>query len=428
MIGQDIYDLALRLWPLNRSITGDGVRQTISILKEILPNLNVHEIPTGEKVFDWTIPREWNARDAFIITPSGCKICDFRLNNLHLMGYSRPIDMRMSLSELQQHLHSLPDQPNAIPYITSYYKEDWGFCISQIDRDNLEEGEYHVYINATLENGSLTYADLVVKGDSDQEVLISTYICHPSMANNEISGIVVSAQLAKWIISEPRKYTYRFIFVPETIGSIAYLSKNIDHLKSKVISGYNVTCVGDERNYSYLPSRQGDTLSDKVAKHVLKHVAPDFEKYTWKDRGSDERQYCAPGVDLPIASIMRTKYGMYDEYHTSLDDLVNVVTPKGLEGGYKAIQLAIELIEANCYPKMEVLCEPQLSKRDLYPTLSTKTSYAAVSELMDLITWSDGKRSLLEIAELCNVPMWQLIPLVDRLVAENLLSLTDSPI
>lgn len=427
MIGNEIYNLANRLWGINRSITGDGVRETLSIIKEILPELVIHEIPSGTKVFDWTVPKEWKVRDAYIITPSGKKICDFKSSNLHLVGYSIPTNKTVSLLELQEHLYSLPEQPNAIPYITSYYKERWGFCISHTEREKLEDGDYQVFIDSELFDGSLTYGELIIKGDSDKEIFISTYVCHPSMANNELSGPTVTSYICKWLSQLTNKYTYRIVFIPETIGSIAYLSKNLQHLKSKVIAGFNVTCVGDDRDYSYLPSRHGNTISDIAAIHALKHISPSFKSYKWSDRGSDERQYCSPGVDLPIASIMRTKYGKYEEYHTSLDDLINVVTPQGLDGGYNALKSAIEIIEKNTYPKVNVFCEPQLGKRGLYPTLSTKSSGSEVRLMMDLITWSDGTRSLLEIAEICEVPIWDLYPIVEKLTENQLIGLFDSP-
>ncbi|WP_429122721.1 DUF4910 domain-containing protein [Aeromonas allosaccharophila] len=429
MIGNFIHAFAKSLWHFNRSITGDGVRDTLKELTNIIPDLRIHEVASGERVFDWTIPEEWRVREAYIITPSGKKICDFRENNLHLVGYSIPVDKRMDLSELNTFLYSLPDQPNAIPYITSYYKKRWGFCISQNERMQLEEGEYHVVIDSELFNGWLTYGELLIRGQSDKEVFISTYICHPSMANNELSGISVAAYLAKWLGErQNNKYTYRFVFIPETIGSITYLSKNIITLKSNVFAGFNISCVGDNRCYSYLPSRNGKTISDIISLHVLKHIDENFKRYTWADRGSDERQYCAPGIDLPIASIMRTKYGEYAEYHTSLDDLEHVVTPEGLAGGYNALMKAIEAIENFTYPKVNVFCEPQLGKRGLYPTLSTKSSGHEVKVMMDLLTWSDGTRSLIDIADLCGVPVWEIYPIVTNLAEHNLLTLLDSPI
>lgn len=428
MIGNDIHALAKRLWAINRSITGDGVRETLSKIKEVIPELSICEAPSGTQVFDWTIPKEWRVKDAYIVTPSGKKICEFRKNNLHLVGYSTPISKKLSLSELQDHLYSLPSQPNAIPYITSYYKERWGFCLTHEQREQLEDGEYEAFIDSELFDGSLTYGEILFKGKSNKEIFISTYVCHPSMANNELSGPCVTTFLAKRLKEENQlRYSYRLIFIPETIGSITYLSKNIDHLKKSVVAGFNVSCVGDNRDYSYLPSRNGNTLSDQVAKHVLKYTCSTYKSYTWGDRGSDERQYCAPGVDLPIASIMRTKYGMYDEYHTSLDDLINVVTAEGLDGGFNVIWNAIEALERNVYPQVKVLCEPQLGKRGLYPTLSTKGSSAEVRLMMDFITWSDGTRSLIEIAELCSSPVWELYPIVDKLSSHNLMDLLEAP-
>lgn len=426
MIGNELLSFAKKLWPINRSITGDGVRDTLSEIKDILPSLKITEIPSGTPVFDWIVPKEWSIRDAYITTPAGEKICSFRENNLHLIGYSTPVHKKINLNDLQAHLHSLPDQPTAIPYITSYYQERWGFCISQQQRDRLVDGEYEVFIDSELFNGSLTYGELFIKGETTQEIFLSTYICHPSMANNELSGPSVATFIAKWISSrEKNRFSYRFVFVPETIGSIAYLSKNKDSLKANVFAGFNLTCMGDNRGYSYLPSRNGETISDIVATHVLKHIDPSYKSYKWEDRGSDERQYCSPGIDLPIASIMRTKYGAYDEYHTSLDDF-NLVTADGLEGGYIAIKKAIETLEQNLIPKINVLCEPQLGKRGLYPTLSTKTSGVQIKLMMNVITWSDGTKSLLEIAEKCEVPVWEIYPIVEKLCEHKLLTLHEN--
>ena len=430
MLGAEIHKLAQRLWGINRSITGVGVRETLSILKEFLPSLTINEVPTGTSVFDWTIPKEWKVNDAYIITPSGNKICSFKENNLHLVGYSTPIHTKLSLSELQNNLHSLPDQPTAIPYITSFYKEYWGFCLTQQQRDSLGDGEYEVFIDSELFDGSLTYGELLIKGETDKEIFISTYICHPSMANNELSGPTVTTFIANWLASRPNnRYSYRFVFIPETIGSITYLSRNKDYLKANVFAGFNVTCIGDNRDYSYLPSRNGNTISDKVAKHVLKHICPTYKSYKWTYRGSDERQYCSPGIDLPIASIMRTMYGEYDEYHTSLDDLINVVTPKGLNGGYIALKKAIEALEENNYPKINVFCEPQLGKRGLYPDFTSSYTYTDENRLLnDLITWSDGTKSMLEIAEICEVPIWELYPIVKKLSEHKLLNFFDEPV
>ena len=354
--GKDIYNLCEKLWPITRSITGSGVRETLGIIQQEIPDLTIHEVLTGTQCFDWEIPKEWNIRDAYIIDQNGNKVIDFKNSNLHVVSYSTPVNRTISLLELQQHLYSIPEQPNAIPYVTSYYQERWGFCLSENQRRALVEGDYQVCIDSELSNGSLTYGELIIPGKSKKEVFLSTYICHPSMANNELSGPTVTTYLAKWIQSQPREYTYRIIFIPETIGSICYLSKNNEIMKKNVVAGYNVSCVGDDNAYSYLPSRNEKTISDKIALHVLKYTHPDFVKYTYLDRGSDERQYCSPGIDLPIASVMRTKYGAYKEYHTSLDNL-DYISAKGLFGAYEVLTKCIECIEKNKTYKTTPLCD-----------------------------------------------------------------------
>ena len=422
IIGSEIHQFAKELWPINRSITGEGARETLKRISKHIPKLNISSIPSGTKVFDWTVPKEWDVKEAYIIGPNGKKICDFSNNNLHLVGYSIPFEGEISFDELKKHLYTLPSQPNAIPYITSYYKERWGFCLSQDQLNTLGNGTYKVVIKASLFDGELNYGELLIKGKSDKEIFLSTYICHPSMANNELSGPTVVTFLAKWLQEVNKTYfSYRIIFIPETIGSITYLSKNYKDMKNKIFAGFNVSCVGDDRAYSYLPSRNGKTLSDMIAKHVLKWIDPNFIKYSWFDRGSDERQYCAPGIDLPIASVMRTKYGQYPEYHTSLDNLENVVTPKGLDGGYWAIRKAIEAIERNKYYKATVLCEPMMSKRNLYPTLNDKSEDKDSRTRMNFLSLCDGQTSLLEIAEYLNLPIWELYEIVDVLKRHDLI-------
>ena len=423
MIGNEIHQFAKELWPINRSITGVGVRETLKRISIHIPKLDIKSVPSDTQVFDWSVPREWHVNKAYIITPSGKKICDFSRNNLHLLGYSIPYEGSLSLEELKKHLYTLPDQPNAIPYVTSYYKERWGFCITQKEFDVLKKGTYKVLIDSTLFKGELNYGELFIKGKSNKEIFLSTYVCHPSMANNELSGPTVLTFIAKWLMeNNDLEYTYRIIFIPETIGSITYLSRNYKEMKKKTIAGFNVTCVGDDRSYSYLPSRNGNTISDLISKHILKWIDKNFKSYSWLERGSDERQYCAPGIDLPIASIFRTKYGEYPEYHTSLDNLENVVTPKGLDGGYWVIRKAIEAIEKNKKYITTALCEPQMGKRGLYPTLSTKKSNEKIKLIMDLLSFCDGKNSLIDIAEALNTPIWNLYDVVDILEKNDLIS------
>lgn len=421
-VGEYCHTLAQRLFPICRSLTGPGVRETLAIIGEHLPGLQIEEVPSGYQAFDWNVPNEWHIKDAYLEDANGNRLIDFKTNNLHVLGYSEPIDTVLTLEELQQHLYSLPAQPEAIPYITSYYSRRWGFCLTHTQRLALKPGNYRAVIDAELKPGVLNYAHIVIPGESTQEVFLSTYVCHPSMANNELSGPVVTTALINWLMSLPsRKYTYRVAFIPETIGSIVYLSKHLTQLKQQVIAGFNISCVGDDRCYSFLPSRNGETLSDKAARHALQHIDRNYKRYTWMDRGSDERQYCAPGIDLPIATIMRSKYGEFPEYHTSLDDLT-LVTPAGLGGGFAALRDALEIIENNQTLKCTVLCEPQLGKRGLYPTISTKDTAGKVRTMMGLISYCDGTLSLLEIAEKIDHPFQDLVRIAKPLIENGLLA------
>jgi aminopeptidase-like protein len=418
--GLEMYNLLVKLFPICRSITGNGIRQSLEIIKEIVP-ITIHEVPTGTEVFDWTVPKEWNIRDAYITDEQGNKIVDFKNHNLHVMGYSTPVDQWLELADLDQHLYSLPNQPNAIPYVTSYYKERWGFCLSHEQREQMRPGKYHAVIDSELKEGSLTYGELIIPGETKQEIFLSTYLCHPSMANNELSGPVVTAFLAKWLLELPkRKYTYRIVFIPETIGSITYLSRNITKMKENIIAGFNISCVGDERAYSCISSRCGNTLADKVVLHVMKHKHPDCNIYSYLYRGSDERQYCSPGVDLPLVGIMRSVYGNYPEYHTSLDDLT-LVTPKGLTGSYELLQDLITALEKNEKYMLTCLCEPQLGKRGLYPTLSTKSTSIVVKNMMNFVAYADGNNDLFDISNISNVPIDELYSIVDQFIENGLI-------
>jgi len=420
-IGSEMHKLVEKLFPICRSITGEGVRSTLKLIKEEIPELNILSVPSGHQAFDWTVPKEWNIKDAYVMNEQGEKVIDFNKNNLHVVGYSQKVDEKLSLDELLKKIHCLPELPDAIPYVTSYYSDYWGFCLSYNDMKRLTPGEYHVVIDATHSNGELNYGELILPGETKEEVLLSTYVCHPSMANNELSGPVVTTYLVKWLKNLPtRKYTYRIVLIPETIGSVVYIHKNLHHLKKNVVAGYIVTCVGDDREYSFLPSRDGNTLSDKVARYVLKEIEPNYRSYSWLERGSDERQYCAPGIDLPISTIMRTKYGEYPEYHTSLDDL-NLVTPDGLEGGYNALRKALELLEKNFRPLVTVLCEPQLGKRGLYPNLSTIESQEKVIKMLNLLSYCDGKNTVLDIALLIDCSADEVVEMLQPMISNGLI-------
>jgi aminopeptidase-like protein len=420
--GNEMYSWMADLFSINRSLTGNGVRQTLGYLHELVPEMKIVEVNSGTQAFDWVIPQEWNVKDAYIADVSGNKIIDFATNNLHLMGYSIPINEILTREQLDSHLYSLEDQPNAIPYVTSYYEENWGFCLSHTQRLNLGDGPFEVVIDSELKLGSMTYGEIYIPGKSSEEILLSTYICHPSMANNELSGPVVTVALARWLKSLPsRKYSYRFIFLPETIGSIYYISQNLQNLKEKVKAGWVLTCIGDDRNYSYVPTRQGNTLTDKVSRKVLESRGFEYREYTFLDRGSDERQYCFPGVDLPIGSLMRSKYGEYTEYHTSLDNL-DFVTPAGLQGGFEVVRDAINILETTKYWKINTICEPQLGKRGLYPNTSSKKSGQLVHNQMNVITYLDGLHDLEEIAGICGISVEEVDEIIARLLEAKLVN------
>ena len=411
------------LFPICRSITGPGVRETLLYLQTLLPGLKTLSVPSGTQALDWTVPDEWSIRDAWVEHESGKRVVDFKDHNLRVVGYSEPVDRSIDLDELQKHLYSLPDQPDAIPYVTSYYRRHWGFCLTQRERDALLPGNYRVHIDSTLAPGELNYGELILPGQERQEVLLSTYVCHPSMANNELSGPVVTAALAQWLMSLPnRRYTYRIVFIPETIGAIVYLSRNLAALKENVVAGFVLTCLGDEHAYSFVASRLDGTLADRAARHVLRHLAPDHIEYNFLDRGSDERQYCSPGIDLPVCAIMRSKYGAFPEYHTSLDN-PDFVTPRGLGGGLEAVRRCLETLEGNYYYRATILGEPQMSKRNLYPSVSRSGNYDEKTRLMkDVLAYCDGAHDVIALAERLGHPAWDVIETCRQLEDAGLVS------
>lgn len=418
--GNEIYKIAERIYPICRSITGDGVRETLSILKEYCEELKIGEVPSGTEVFDWTIPKEWNIKEAYIEDKNGNRIVDFKNNNLHVMGYSTPVDKYVEKQELLQYIYVEKEQPEAIPYVTTYYKERFGFCMSKNERERLEDGTYHMVIDSSLEDGSMTYGEIILPGETDKEIFISTYICHPSMANNECSGPALAIYLANWIKKmNKRKYTYRIIFVPETIGSIMYLSMYKDILKKNVIAGFNLSCVGDDRTYSMIETRYGNTLADKVLKNVLGYHYKDYKCYSYLNRGSDERQYNAPGIDLPVCSVCRSKYGEYPEYHTSLDDM-SLISPSGFQGSFDVLTKCILALEYNEKYRVTCYCEPQLGKRGLYPTISHKGQYDEVYKLTNMIAYADGTNDLIDISNRIGVPVWEMSHNIEQLVANGL--------
>lgn len=427
--GQQMWDFAESIFPFCRSITGDGVRKTLKAISEYISqdggqkSLSLYEVPSGTKVFDWTVPKEWKVREAYIENDSGQRIVDIKENNLHVMGYSIPVDRWVTLEELKRYIFTQEDQPDVIPYVTSYYKERYGFCMSHNQLNSLPEGNYHIYIDSELFDGSLTYAEIVLPGSSEEEVFFSTYICHPSMANNECSGPALSAQLVRYVNGlKDRRYTYRFIYIPETIGSITYLSRNdnLERMKEYMVAGFNLSCVGDNRDYSIIESRYADTLADKVLKNVLKNRGG-HTVYPFLKRGSDERQYNAPGVELPVVCFCRSKFGEYPEYHTSADNM-KLVSAAGFQGSYEVMTEVIDALEHNYNYKVSVICEPQLGKRGLYPTISQKGSYDEVEAMVNFITYADGKNDLIDISDRIHVKIQDLLPIIRKLMDNGLLT------
>jgi aminopeptidase-like protein len=402
-IGDQIYALAAEIFPICRSITGNGVRRTLAHLARHLP-LEVHEVPTGTQVFDWSIPPEWTIRDAYIKNAAGDRIVDFRRSNLHVLNYSRPVHAKLTLEELKEHVFTLPDQPDLIPYRTSYYAERWGFCMAHSQLAALPDGVYEVLIDASLEHGSLTYGEYLHRGETEEELLFSAHICHPSLANDNCSGLALLTQLAARLAPLRTRYSYRFIFAPGTIGAIAWLARN-EHQVARIRHGLVVSCVGDGGGPTYKRSRRGDAFIDRAMAHVLQHAAPSPTILDFFPYGYDERQYCSPGFDLPVGLFQRSQFGTFPEYHTSADNL-DFIRPEHLASSYRMIAALIEVVEHDWRPRSTSLkCEAQLGRRGLYSALGGDREGAAKNMAsLWILNLSDGRHSLLDIAERAKLP------------------------
>jgi aminopeptidase-like protein len=424
-LGAFMHAVIRRLYPLCRSITGDGLRKSLGILQEIAP-LVLHEVPSGTPVFDWVVPREWNLRAARLQGPSGEVIVDAERLNLHVLGYSVPFRGTVSRGELEEHLHSLPEKPSLVPYRTSYYKEDWGFCLSHEQREQLPPGDYDVLIDTTLAPGSLTYGELVIPGATADEVLVSAHCCHPSLANDNLSGMVLAATVARLLGGRRLRYTYRFVFAPGTIGAVTWLALNEDRT-SRIAHGLVLACLGDPGRLTYKRSRRGDAEIDRAVVHVLAHTGQDYGVREFAPYGYDERQYCSPGFDLPVGSLTRTPYGEYPEYHTSADD-PGLVEPGPLADSLRRCLEVFEVLEGNLtYLNLSPKCEPQLGKHGLYGAVGGH-SHAAADQMAMLwvLSLSDGSRSLLDVAERSKLPFAAVYRAAAALESARLLAATAS--
>jgi aminopeptidase-like protein len=425
-LGRAMHELVAELYPICRSITGNGLRQTLRILQRQVP-LTIHEVPTGTAVLDWTVPREWNIRDAWIADSGGRRVVDFRQSNLHVVNYSVPVKRRLSLAELRPHLHTLPDRPDWIPYRTSYYEENWGFCLSHRELERLAEGEYEAVIDSTLADGSLSYGELLIPGETPDEILLSAHACHPSLANDNLSGLALLATLARLLGGSRRRYSYRFLFVPGTIGSITWLSRN-EAAVSRIRHGLVAACVGDAGAMTYKKSRRGDTEIDRAAAHVLKHSGRPHEIVDFTPYGYDERQYGSPGFNLAVGSLTRTPHGRYPEYHTSADDL-SFVRPESLADSLRAYLSVLAILEGNRrYRNTSPRGEPQLGRRGLYGSMG---GHPNPGELQMAMLWvlnqSDGGPTLLDVAERSGLAFDTIRTAADRLLENGLLAPESGP-
>jgi len=413
--GREIYELIAELFPICRSITGNGLRQTLDVLKRYVP-LEIHEVPSGTQVFDWTVPKEWNIRDAYVMKSRGERIIDFQKSNLHVLNYSTPVRRTVTLAELKEHLHTLPEHPDWIPYKTSYYREDWGFCLSHNAMTRLQDDQYDVWIDSTLEDGALTYGEFLLEGEEETEILISCHACHPSLANDNLSGVALAAMLARHLGTCRRRYSYRFLFIPGTIGAITWLALN-EQSTNRIQNGLVLTGLGDAGMITYKRSRRGNAEIDRVAAYVLKQAGQDHRIIDFHPYGYDERQYCSPGFDLPVGRISRTPYGEYPEYHTSADNL-DFVCPETLQGSFETIMKILSTLDNNrVYLNLKPKCEPQLGRRGLYRTADGHKELA----LLWVLNLSDGNHTLLDVAECSGMFFSEIREAADALVENGLL-------
>ena len=415
-----LLSLMKELYPICRSITGDGVRETLRIIKKRIP-LEMQEVPSGTKVFDWTVPLEWNVSDAYVMNRAGRRVIDFQSHNLHLMSYSVPVRKKMSLEELRPHLFSLPAHPEWIPYRTSYYKENWGFCVRHADLEQLADEEYDVVVDSTLQAGSLTYGESYLSGETSDEVLVSCHVCHPSLCNDNLSGITVAVKLAETMAARPRRYSYRFLFIPGTIGSITWLAQN-EQIVPRIRHGLVITGVGDAGNVTYKKSRQGNAEIDRAMTHVLRHSGEAHSIIDFFPYGYDERQYCSPGFNLPVGCFMRTPHGQYPEYHSSADNL-DLIRSESLSRSYADCLQTFELLEENrVYVSQNPRCEPQLGRRGLYRAVAgQQENQFRELALLWVLNMSDGRHALLDIADRANLPFGQIQSAAQALVEARLL-------
>jgi aminopeptidase-like protein len=423
-LGAELHAIVRELYPICRSITGDGLRSSLRILQRLAP-LELHEVPTGTQVFDWVVPREWNLRSARLVGPGGELVVDAARLNLHVLNYSIPFRGTVALEELDQHLHSLPESPGLVPYRTTYYREAWGFCLSHAQRARLQPGNYEVEIDTTLEDGSLTYGEVVIPGAQEDEVLVSTHCCHPSLANDNCAGMVLCATLARILGGMKPRYTYRFLFVPGTIGAITWLALN-EQRAHRIVHGLVAACVGDAGRLTYKRSRRGNAEVDRAVVQVLSTCGQEHEVRDFTPYGYDERQYCSPGFDLPVGSLTRTPYGEYPEYHTSADDPA-LVNPEKLADTLRRYLEVFAVLEGNCvYRNLAPKCEPQLGKRGLYGAVGGR-SHAIPSQMAMLwvLNLSDGTRFLLDIAERSKLPFGEVERAARALEAAGLLKRAD---